>query len=86
MVAGHPIFQAVHPTGVLGDIAADTAHHLTGRIRGVIEAISRDRPRDPTVDHPGLHGDRLVGEINLQDFTHAAGDDQQGFLLRHRTA
>lgn len=72
--------------GILGHVAADAAHHLAGRVRGVIEAVASHRARDPAVDHTGLHSDALVVEIDRQHRPHAAGDHQQGLLLRHGTA
>ena len=61
VVARHAVLQAVHTAGVFGDVAADAASHLAGRIRRVIEAIPRHRAGDPAVDHPGLNRDALVG-------------------------
>ena len=83
MVTGDPIFEAVHPAGVFGDVAADAAGHLAGGIGGVIKPIPRDSSRHPTVDHPGLHGDAAILEIHRKHPAHAAGGDHEGFGFSH---
>ena len=75
----------MHATRIFGHIAADAAHHLTGGIWRVREAITNNRTAHPTVDHTGLHRDRLIGEINVKNATHAAGHNQQRVLLHQRT-
>ena len=86
VVAGNAVLQAVHPTGVLGHIAADAAHHLAGGIGGVVKTVACHRPGDPTVDHPRLHGDAAVGQVDLQHLSHPGGGDHQGRGFGHGTA
>ena len=86
VVARHAVLQAVHPAGVFGDVAADAAGHLAGRIRRVIKAIPRHRAGDPAVDHPGFNRDALVRQVNGDDPAHATGGDHQGGLLRQGPA
>src|SRR5437763_1211090 len=37
VVCGDAVFQAVQPAGILGDVAADGAGDLAGRIRRIVE-------------------------------------------------
>ena len=85
MVAGHAVFEAVHAAGVLGHIAADAAHHLTGGIGGVVVAVAGHRPGDPAVDHPRLHGDAAVGQVHRQHLAHPGDGDHQGRGFGHGT-
>ena len=85
MVAGHAVFEAVHPARVFRHIAADAAHHLAGRIRGVIKPVACNSTRHPTVDHPGLHRDPLIGQIEVEHLTHATGHHQQRLLIHQRS-
>ena len=43
VVGGQAVFQAVHAARVLGDVAADRARDLAGRIGRVVEALMLDR-------------------------------------------
>ena len=86
MIAGHSIFQAVHPSGVLSDISTDAANHLAGGIWRVIEPIASDGTAHPAVDDTGFHGDRLVTEIDLKNPAHATGHNQQRFLFDESAA
>src|SRR5437870_13827368 len=53
VVCGKPILKAMHPAGILRDIASDRAGDLPRRIRSVIEAGMLDRFGDRELRTPG---------------------------------
>ena len=60
VVGRHAVLQAVRAARVEGDIAADRADELAGRVGRVVEAVGRSRLGDVEVDHAGLDdGDAL---------------------------
>ena len=77
VVGGDAVFEAMHPAGVFGNIAADGAGDLRRRIWCVVEARVLHRLRDRKIGHAGLdHGDAIV-EIDRADaieFGHAEKD------------
>ena len=85
MIAGHAVFEAVHPARIFRHIAADAANHLAGGIRGVIEPVSCNGARHPAVDDPGLHRDALIGQIKVEHPTHATGHHQKRLLIHQRS-
>ncbi len=72
MVGRHPVFEAVRPTRVLGDVAPQGAGLLTGGIGGVVIPERREGGRDVEVEDARLDQNALIGEIDLQDLVHAA--------------
>ena len=86
MVAGDAVLEAMDAAGVFGNVAADRADLLAGGIGGVIEAVAHHRAGHPAVDHPGLHGDALVGQIHREHLAHAAGGNHQGLPFSHGAA
>ena len=69
--------------GIFSNVAADRADLLAGGIGGVIKTVAHHRSGHPAVDHPGLHGDALVGQIHREHLAHAAGGNHQGLHLGH---
>ena len=55
VVDGQPVLEAMHAARVLGDVAADRARDLRGRIRRVVEAVRRGRLGHREVGDAGLH-------------------------------
>ena len=86
MVAGDAVLEAMDAAGVFGNVAADRADLLAGGIGGVIKAVAHHRAGHPAVDHAGLHGDALVGQIHREHLAHAAGGNHQGLPLGHGPA
>ena len=61
------VLEAVHPAGVLSDIAADAARDLRRGIGSIEKAIGRGRLRNRQVADAGLHpGHPCIG-VDLQD-------------------
>ena len=67
VVGGEAVFQAVHAARVLGDVAADGAGDLRGRVGRVVEARVLDRLGDAEVGHAGLGDDGAVLEVDVED-------------------
>ena len=62
VVGRDAVLQAVGAAGVLGDVAADRAGLLAGRVGRVVEAVRRDGAGDVEVGHARLHdGTRRLG-------------------------
>ena len=86
IVGGQPVFQAMHAAGILGDIAADRAGDLRGRIGRVVEAVLLDRVGDAEIGDARLRNDDAVWIVDRQDAVEAAHDQQHGILERQRAA
>jgi len=71
MVDGEAVLQAVRAAGVLGDVAADGADLLAGRVRRVVVALRRDALRHPEVYDAWLYDRALIVEIDRENLTHA---------------
>ena len=67
VVGGQPVFEAVHPAGILGDIAADRARDLTRRIRRIIKPGMLDRLGQSQVGHAGLSHDAAIVVIDFEN-------------------
>ncbi len=83
VVGRQPVFQAVHPARILGDVAADRAGDLARRVGRVIEAGRLDGMGDAEIGHPGLGDDAAVVVIDVEDAVepghaeqHAVGQGQ----------
>ena len=83
VVGGEAVLEAVRAAGVLGDVAADRADDLAGRV-GRVEEVGADRGRDGRVGDARLDADPSVVEVDLEDpgepgqhDEHAVGDRQR---------
>ena len=76
IVGRQPVLQAVHAAGILGDVAADRAGDLAGRIRSIVEAAMRHRVRDGEVGDARLDGDAAIVEVDLKDAVELAEGEQ----------
>ena len=83
---GEAVLEAVGSAGVLGDVAADGADGLRAGVGRVEEALRGDGGGDVGVDDAGLHGDLLVGEIDVEDAVHAGEADDDGAFGGERSA
>ena len=86
VVGGEPVFQAVHPARVLGDVAADGAGDLARRIGRVVEPARRDRIGDGKVGHAGLRDDAAVGVVDVEDAVELAEAQDDAVSERQRAA
>jgi len=80
----HAVLQAVRPPGVLGDVAADRARRLGGRVGRVVEAVRTRRFAQPRVHHARLHARDAVLGIEGEDARHTRGADDHGAVARQR--
>jgi hypothetical protein len=84
VVDREPVLEAVHPAGILGDVAADRARDLRRGIGRVVEPVSGGGLGNREVAHPRLH-DRGAGElIDAQDPVELGEREQHAALVRQR--
>ena len=86
MRGGEAIFEAMRAAGVFGDVAADAARGLRGRIGGVEIALGEDASGDVEIEDAGLDGDAGVGEIDFEDAVHAREADDDAVFHGERAA
>jgi len=86
IVRRQPIFEAMHPARVLGDIAADRARDLARRIGPVIKAARRDRLAHRKIGHAWLHDRDAFLIINLNHAVKPRHAEQYAIGQRQRAA
>ena len=86
VVHGQPVLQAMHAAGVLGDVAADGASDLAGRVGGVVQAVGSGRFGDSQVTHAGLYARDPGNRIDLQDALHLRQAERDALRVRHGAA
>src|SRR5256886_6345363 len=82
---GEAVLEAVGAPRVLGDVAADGAALLRGRVRG-IEVVGRDGLGHTQVEHTRLHHDPGVRDVDVQDAIHPRQADHDAVRDRQGTA
>jgi len=70
VIGGDAVRKRVRAASVFGNVAADGAGFLAGRIRSVIEAVVFDGASDIEIDDAGLHGGALIFEVDSENFVH----------------
>ena len=60
----------MNAAGVLGDVAANRARRLAGRIRDVIQAVRRDGARQVCVHQASLHDCNSIFGIDAENLAH----------------
>ena len=87
VVDGEAVLEAVRAAGVFGDVAADGADALRGRVGRIVVAVGRDALCDLEVDHAGLRRPHdCVVEVNLEDPPHPREPDDDAAAHRQRAA
>ena len=86
MVDGDAVGQRVRTTGIFGDVAADGAGFLAGRIGSKIETSVFDGASDIEIHHAGLDNGAGIFEIELQDAVHPREHDHDAAAARERAA
>jgi len=81
---GKAVFQAVCAARVFGDVAANAADGLRGRIGGVEIALRLDAGGHVEIDDAGLDDDSGVGKIDFEDAVHAREADDDAVFDRER--
>ena len=80
------VLEAVRAARVLGDVAADRADLLRGRIGRVVEALRRDRARHLEIRHPRLDDDEAALDVDLEHPRHPRQRDHDPLRHRQRAA
>ena len=75
MVAGHPVFQAVGTSGILGEIPPDRGHFFARRIRLVEITVLRQHILQVQRNHTGLDHHTQILDIHVEDPIHFRQDD-----------
>ena len=83
---GQPVLEAMHAARILGDVAADRARDLRGRIRRVVHAVRRSRLGHREVRDAGLHACETAARIDFEDFVEPRQHQQQPARDRQRAA
>ncbi len=86
IVQGEAVFQAVHAARVLGDVAADRAGDLRGRIGRVEKPAGRSRLRDREIGDAGLHARRARHRVEREDAPHFRERQQHAVTHGERPA
>ena len=86
VVGGHAVFQAVHAARVFGDVAADGAGDLRGRVGRVVEAFMRHRVGDGEIGDAGLDHRHPIGEVDLAHLVELGHAEQHAVGERQRPA
>ena len=86
VIDGHAVGERVRTASVFGDIAADGARFLAGRIGSVIEAGVFDSASDIEIDDAGLNGGALIFEVDGDNFVHARKCEHDAAGARKRAA
>ncbi len=77
MIGRDPVLERVRTAGILGDVAADRARILTGRIGRVLETRRSHHATHLGVHHPGLRDQATVLEVDRSNGPHAARADDE---------
>ena len=83
---GQPVFQAVHATGVLGDVAADGTGDLRRGVRCVIQIEGSRGLGDRQVAYTGLDAGEAPSRVDFENLVEARHDQQDALFERQRTA
>src|SRR5205814_8061842 len=82
IVRRKPVFQAMQPTGVFRDVAADGARDLTRWIGRIIEAVLFNRTRDREIGDTRLGHNAAILKIDLQNSIHPRQAEQDSIGAR----
>src|SRR5204863_1580123 len=80
------VFQAMQPTGIFRDIAADGASDLTRWIGRIIEAVLFNRTRDREIGDTRLGHNAATLKIDLQNSIHPRQAEQDSIAARQSPA
>jgi hypothetical protein len=86
VVGGHPVFQAMGPAGIHGDVAGDGAGELARRVRGVEEALMGHRLADAEIGDAGLNPGGAALEVHVENPVHLGDAEHDGVRLGDRPA
>ena len=75
MIRGNSVSECMRTAGVFGNVAANGAGFLAGRIGSEVKTVRFNRAREIRIDQAGLHGGALILQIDFQDAVHAREGD-----------
>ena len=75
VVGGYAVEQGVRAAGVGGDVAAQRAGLLAGRVWGVVKSEAAGVGAEVGVDHARLDHGATVARVHLKDAVHTRGGD-----------
>ena len=73
----------MRPAGVFGDVAAQTASPLAGRIGRIAHPVPADVRIQIQIDHPRLHHGVPIFPVNLQNPVHPRKSDLNPVGMRN---
>ena len=76
----------MNPAGVFGQVAADRARRLTGRIRDVVKVVWCGSFRQLQINQSCLHDCQPIFRIEAQNFAHARELDDDSAVDCQRAA
>ena len=72
VVGREPVFEAMNPARILGDIAADRAGDLARRVGRIVEAQTLHGVGNAEIGHARLSDDAAVGHVDVEDLVELA--------------
>ncbi len=86
VIGGDAVLEAMGPARVLGDVAAQRARLLAGRIGGVVVAERGEDRGDVQIEDAHLDGHPLIRQIDLEHLAHPAHLEDYGAVEGERPA
>ena len=86
VIGRDPVLEAMRSARVLGDVAAQRAGLLAGRVGGVVVAERGEDRGDVEIEDAHLHGHALIGDVDLEHLVHAAHLEDHGAVQGQRAA
>jgi hypothetical protein len=86
VVDGDAVLEGVRAAAVRGDVPAEGAGALAGRVRGVVVAERLEGVREPHVHHPRLDDGVPVADVHFEDPLHPRQADHDPAADRHAPA
>ncbi len=86
VVGREPVFEAVNAARILGDVPADRACDLAGRIGRVIEPEALHGVGNAEVGHARLSDNASIGHIDVEDFVEFAHAEENAVGERQSAA
>lgn len=80
------VLQTVRSPGVLGNIPADAADRLRGRVRGIKVSLWLDPAGNVQIDHPGFHNHPRILKVNFENAIHPRQANDNAVENRQRSA
>ena len=86
VIGRHSVGQRVRAAGIFGDVSADGARFLAGRIGREIKAQVLDRAGQVEIHDSGLNNRAKICGINFENAVHARERDHDAAAARNRSA